>query len=69
MFDKVLKWVATSITLFGALCTSLQLIPYNIWFLNLGALLYLVWSIRIKEKSLIVVNLGLLTIYFVGLFI
>lgn len=64
-----LKWSATSVTLFGALLTSIQYIPWNIYALNIGALLFLIWSIRIKERSLIAVNFGLLFIYIIGLFI
>jgi len=69
MIDTVLKWVACAVTLAGALCTSLQIDPLNIWLLNLGALLYLVWSVRIREWSLITINAGLLLIYIVGIFV
>lgn len=64
----VLKWVACVVTLSGALCTALRIDPMNIYLLNLGAILYLAWSIRIREWNLIVVNLVLLLIYIVGLF-
>lgn len=66
--NTVLKWVACAVTLAGALCTSLRIDPLNIYLLNAGALLYLVWSIRIREWNLSAVNAGLLTIYVVGLF-
>jgi hypothetical protein len=69
MIDTVLKWVACAVTLVGALCTSLQIDPLNIWLLNLGALLYLVWSVRIREWSLVTINAGLLLIYIVGIFV
>ena len=36
-FTITLKWVATIITLIGALCTAFALDPLNIYFLNLGA--------------------------------
>ena len=41
----------------------------NIYLLNIGAVVYLTWSIRIKERSLITINVALLTIYFIGLFV
>jgi len=63
-----LKWVACFITLAGALCTALRIDPTNIYLLNAGAAIYLVWSIRIKEWNLIVINAALLIIYIVGLF-
>jgi hypothetical protein len=66
--NTVLKWVACAVTLSGALCTSLRIDPLNIYLLNAGALLYLIWSIRIREWNLSAVNAGLLTIYIVGLF-
>jgi hypothetical protein len=64
----VLKWVACVVTLVGATCTALRIDPMNIYLLNLGAILYLWWSIRIREWNLIVVNVVLLLIYIVGLF-
>lgn len=63
-----MKWTACAVTLTGALCTSLRVDPLNIYFLNLGALMYLVWSLRIREWSLVTINAGLLLIYVVGLF-
>lgn len=63
-----LKWTACWVTLTGAIATSAGADPYNVYLLNLGAALYLWWSIRIKENSLIVINLGLLAIYAAGTF-
>ena len=64
---NVLKWVATLITLGGALATALMIDPLNIWLLNTGALLFLIWCFLIKEKAMIAVNFGLLAIYVFGL--
>lgn len=63
-----LKWVATWITLAGALCTSLRIDPLNVYLLNMGALLFLWWAFRIRDRAMITVNAGLLSIYIVGLF-
>ncbi len=63
-----LKWVACAVTLSGALCTALRIDPLNIYLLNAGALIYLVWSLRIREWNLVVVNAVLLLIYIMGLF-
>ena len=63
-----IKWVATGITLGGALATTLALDPLNIWLLNLGALLFFVWACMIKDKAMMTVNCGLLTIYVFGIF-
>lgn len=67
--NNLIKWVATAITLLGALLTSLQCTPENIYVLNFASVIWLLWAIRIKENSLIAVNLGLLAIYAMGLFI
>lgn len=63
-----LKWVACAVTLAGASCTALRIDPTNIYLLNLGAVLYLIWAVRIREWNLVVVNAVLLLIYCVGLF-
>ena len=68
MLDTSLKWTACAVTLAGALCTALRIDPMNIYLLNAGALLYLWWSLRIREWSLVTINAGLLAIYIVGLF-
>jgi hypothetical protein len=64
--NTVLKWVALCFTLSGALCTSFKVMPLNVYLLNVGALLYMIWGIRIKELNITVVNAGLLLIYLAG---
>jgi hypothetical protein len=63
-----LKWAGTVITLAGALCTSLRIDPLNVYLLNLGSFVFVLWAIRIRERAMITVNAGLLSIYIVGLF-
>ena len=63
-----IKWVATGVTLSGALATALMLDPLNIWLLNLGALLFFIWGYMIKDKAMMTVNCGLLAIYVFGIF-
>jgi hypothetical protein len=65
---RYLKWSGTWVTLAGALCTSLRIDPLNVYLLNLGALLFVSWAIRIRERAMITVNAGLLAIYVLGLF-
>jgi hypothetical protein len=64
----VLKWVATIVTIAGAIATALMIDPLNIWLLNLGAFLFLIWGVLIKEKAMIAVNAGLLLVYVGGIF-
>ena len=61
------KWVATFVTLAGALATALAMDPLNVILLNVGSALFLVWGVLIKEKAIILVNLGLLAIYGFGI--
>jgi len=68
MMNTYLKWIATVITLAGALCTSLRVDPLNIYLLNTGAFLFLIWSYRIRDFALVSVNAGLLLIYILGIF-
>lgn len=62
-----LKWSATAITIIFAILTSLQITPLNIWVANISSLMWVIWAIRVKEWSLVVVNIGLLVVYFIGL--
>jgi len=64
-----LKWVATLVTIVGAICTSVNIYPLGPALLNLGALLWLIVAIKWREWSLITINATLLLIYTVGLVI
>jgi 4-hydroxybenzoate polyprenyltransferase len=66
--SKALGWAGCFFVCAGALCTSLRIDPLNIYFLNLGAIVYLFWSIRTKTWNQVVVNTVLLAIYIMGLF-
>jgi hypothetical protein len=66
---QAIKWTATVIVLAGALCTSLRIDPLNIWLLNVGTGLFVIWALRIREPAMIVVNTGLLAIYILGLLV
>ena len=65
--NDFLKWSATVVTLLGAVLTSLNVYPWNVVAFNLGSILWLIFAVRIKESSLIVVNTGLLLVYVFGL--
>lgn len=68
MLNSILKWTALAATLAGAGFTAFELHFANRELLALGSLLYLAWSVRIREANLIAVNAGLLALYAVGLF-
>ena len=64
-----IKWTATAVTLTGAVLASLNIYPACAVVLNLGSFLFLIWSILIRDRAMITVNAGLLTIYTVGLLV
>jgi len=65
---EVLKWFGTALTIGGAVATALVIDPLNVYLFNAGAVTWLWAAIRMKEKSLIVVNAGLLAVYLFGIF-
>ena len=67
MLDNILKWTACAVTLTAALLTSFEVLIYNRELFAVGAALYLLWSVRIREANLIVINGALLAIYVVGI--
>ena len=66
MLNNLLKYTGMIAVILGAILTSLRIDPANIFFLNLGALAYLIWAIRIREWTLVAVNGVLLAIYVLG---
>jgi hypothetical protein len=67
VLNNILKWTGMALVIAGALCTSLRIDPLNIMLLNLGALVYMIWAMRIREMNLVIVNAVLLAIYAIGL--
>ena len=67
-FTRLLAWTATGLTLAGALMTSLRIDPLNVYLLNVGSATFLWWAFRIRDRAMITVNAGLLSIYILGLF-
>jgi hypothetical protein len=65
--NDFLKWSATTVTILGAVLTSLNIYPLNVIAFNLGSILWLIFAVRIKENSLVVVNSGLLLVYLFGI--
>ena len=64
--DFFLQWSATAFTIVGAVLTSANLYPYNVFALYIGTVLWTIWAVRIRQLSLIVVNSALLAIYMGG---
>jgi hypothetical protein len=62
-----IKWVATIVTLLGAVLASINIYPLSAIVLNSGAFLFLIWAFLIRDRAMITVNAGLLGIYTLGL--
>lgn len=65
--NDILKWAACLVCIFGALCVTLQIDPLNVYLANIGAMLYLIWAIRIREWSIVIVNMSFMVIYSYGI--
>ncbi len=65
---NLLKWTGTGFTVLGALLTSLGgFDPYNVWAFNIGAFVWLIAAIMMRDAALITVNAVLLSIYVFGI--
>ena len=61
------KWAGCALVVSGAVLTTVNIYPLNLIVLNSGTLLYMIWSWRVKEMSVFVVNLCLTLIYTFGI--
>jgi hypothetical protein len=64
--NSIIKWTATVITVVGALAVANSWDPLNIYLFNIGSILWVWWAVRIKEPSIIVVNVAMLLVYLYG---
>lgn len=65
--DRWLKWLATIALITGAMLTSMDIRPWNIWAFNVGNLAWIAVGLIWREWSLVVLNAGLTIIYAIGL--
>ena len=68
-FDKeaLIEWTATTISIAGAICVSLDYYPLGAIMCFLETGLWLVVSIQMRHMSMITSNAVLLTIYVAGM--
>ncbi len=67
--NSTIKWTATVITVLGALAVANSWDPLNIYLFNAGSILWVWWAIRVREPSIIVVNVAMLLVYLYGFII
>ena len=66
-FDSWLKWTSTTLLIAGAICSSANLYPLNIFLSFVGNLGWAWAGIRMREPSLWSVSVFLLIVYIAGL--
>ena len=66
--STIIEWVATAVTLLGALSIALHKDAYTLYLMNVGSFLWLIWATIEGRRSIQLVNLGMLSIYLFGLF-
>lgn len=64
--NSAIKWVATIFTVVGAVAVTLKIDPLNIILFNIGSALWIIWALRIREYSILVVNIAMMLIYALG---
>ena len=64
---QILKWIGTSILVIGTGVNSLGIYPLGPLLLGVGGLVWMTVGIMWKETSLIVTNLVLSLVTFIGL--
>jgi hypothetical protein len=67
LFDNVLQWTGTVLVIIGAMLTSMNTFPANIWAFNIGSIAWVWFGIRVRAPAILTTNLVLLIIYVIGL--
>jgi len=65
----IIKWLSSLSVLIGVLCTNLNIYPYNIYFQSAGALSWVVISIYIEDRSLMLNFLPQLPLFGIGYYL
>ena len=65
--NTILGWIGCFVVSIGAIATSLDIDPLNVYAFNLGSIIYATWGYRTKHWNQVVVNIILITIYTFGI--
>jgi len=65
----ILKWLSSLLVLTGVLCTNLNIYPYNIYFQSTGAIIWVMISFYIKDRSLMINFLPQLPLFAIGYYL
>jgi len=62
-----INWLATFTIIVGAVFNSFEIVPYNLFVMASGVLLWLLVGLLWFDRALIVLNTAILVIYFSGI--
>ena len=65
----ILKWLSSISVLIGVLCTNLNIYPHNIYFQSLGAISWVIISLYINDRSLLLNFLPQLPLFVIGYYL
>lgn len=63
----LLEWFSVFVTIIGSVLTILKIDPINIYLMNFGSFLWIIWGIVVRRFSIVIVNLVMLIIYMLGI--
>lgn len=63
---KFLEWFSTIFSLIGAILTSVNVYPLNIYLSVITSITWIIWGIRTSNKGIVVVNIGFGIIFLIG---
>lgn len=64
--NTIIGWVGCVVVSVGAIATSLNIDPLNVYAFNLGSMIYATWGYRTRQWNQVIVNAFLITIYTFG---
>jgi len=63
----IIEWAATITLIIGVALTSFNIYPLNVYMSVLGNLLWLFMAVHWQKKSLMLIEVFILIIYFIGM--
>ena len=67
--NDILQWIGAVFIIVGHICNSIgpSVYPYNIVAFTLGTVMFLTWTIRVKNNPQLVVNVVAIVTCLIGL--
>jgi len=67
--NDILQWAGAVFIIAGHVCNAIgpSVYPYNIVAFTLGTIMFMAWTIRVKNRPQLIVNLVAIITCFIGL--